>query len=387
VGRASVDVLGHEQGVALFNDFNYRPRPVIQGYCTFTPPLVKLNGDFFASDKAPEFVLLKVESIDKRLPAVDDARVLLLLAHRYQFLRWEKGFTLWQRAPGPFDPATTEPRGLRTAKLAVNQACPIEDLAHQPLWIRIDLPLTFLGRLRHFFYKLPQVTLSIEDTTGRLHEYTLPLPQGRSGFIINPLIENQEDYWRFAGNRPEKRTRAITLKIAADDAKFFAPKARVEISALAVSRIGANAIPKLNEEKFPMFQTYPVDYYSLSGLSIEQIDDRECAILHAPSRVVFDLPAGASSISGMFGFLSTAYTKEGKTDGAQFLVFWTDGTKRIDIFQRYLDPLRLPADRGLQEFSINLEGYSGGRLHLEINPGPNQNASWDWAGWTNILIK
>jgi hypothetical protein len=387
VGRATVDVLGFEQGVALFNDFHYQPRPVIQSYCTFMPSLVKLNGDYFASDKAPQFVLLKVQSIDNRLPALDDARVLLLLAHRYQFVRWEKGFTLWQRSSDPFDPATVVPSLLRKAKVEINHALPLEDMAQQQLWLKINLPPSLLGQLRRFLYKLPQVTLNVEDTAGRIHEYVLPLPQGQSGFIINPLIENQEDYWRFAGNRPEKRVRSVTLKIAPDDAKFFTPQAQVEISALPVSLIGAKAIPKLNEEKFPMFQSYPSSFYSLSGLSVERIDGRDAAILHSPSRVVFELPANASSISGQFGFLQSAYLNGGKTDGAQFLIFWTDGTKRIDIYQKYLDPLNRPEDRGLHEFSVNVESYSGGHLHLEINPGPNNNASWDWAGWTNILIK
>ncbi len=387
VGRAPLDILGYEQGVALFNDFNYQPRPVIQSYCTFMPSLVKLNGDFFASEKAPRFALLKVESIDGRLPAMDDARVLLLLAHRYQFLRWEKGYTLWERTTGPFDPASVEPKPLRTAQLAINQVLPIEDLAAQQLWLKLSLPPSMLGQLRRFFYKLPQVKLSIEDTAGRDHEYVLPLPQGESGFIVNPLIENQEDYWRFAGNRPEKRARSLTLKIAPEDAKYFAPHAQVEISVLPVSRIGANTILKPNEDKFPMFQTYPTDFYSRSGLSVERIDDRDAAILHSPSRMVFDLPAGASAISGMFGFLPSAYTNGGNTDGAQFLIFWTDGTKRIDIYTKYLNPRFRPEDRGLQEFSVNVERYSGGHLHLEINPGPNNNASWDWAGWTNILIK
>ena len=387
VGRATVDVLGYEQGVALFNDFNYQPRPVIQSYCTFMPSLVKLNGDFFASEKAPQFVLLKVESIDGRLPALDDARVLLLLAHRYQFLRWEKGYTLWKRTPDPFDPAAVEPKPLRTARLAINQVLPIEDLAAQQLWLKLNLPPSMLGQLRRFFYKLPQVRLSIEDTAGHEHDYVLPLPQGESGFIVNPLIENQEDYWRFAFNRPEKRARSLTLIIAPEDAKYFAPQAQVEISALPVSRIGANTVLELNEDKFPMFQTYPTDFYSHSGLSVERIDDRDAAILHSPSRVVFALPAGASTISGMFGFLPAAYLNGGSTDGAQFLIFWTDGTKRIDIYTKYLNPRFHPEDRGLQAFSVNVESYSGGHLHLEINPGPNNNASWDWAGWTNILIK
>ena len=103
--------------------------------------------------------------------------------------------------------------------------------------------------------------------------------------------------------------------------------------------------------------------------------------------MVFALPAGATTISGQFGFLPGAYTNGNKTDGAQFTVYWTDGTRRIDLFQKFLDPMTWAEDRGLQHFSADLHELSGGRLCLEIGPGPEQNAACDWTGWTNILIQ
>ena len=109
VAENTVDILGSQQGVAIFNRFNYRPRPVIQGYSTFTPLLAGLNGDFYASDAAPQYVLMKIQSIDHRLPAMDDSHILRLLPHRYDYSHTETGFLIWKRKEGAFNADTADP--------------------------------------------------------------------------------------------------------------------------------------------------------------------------------------------------------------------------------------------------------------------------------------
>ena len=63
------------KGTAL-NDFNYTPRPILQGYSAYTPRLIAANTAFYSSPQAPAFVLLKYQPIDKRYPALEDAGVL-----------------------------------------------------------------------------------------------------------------------------------------------------------------------------------------------------------------------------------------------------------------------------------------------------------------------
>jgi hypothetical protein len=53
IGNATVDVLGFEQAVALFNKFNYRPRPVFQSYGVYNAPLARRNLDYYAAPGAP----------------------------------------------------------------------------------------------------------------------------------------------------------------------------------------------------------------------------------------------------------------------------------------------------------------------------------------------
>lgn len=387
IGKSTVDVLGFAQGVAIFNQFNYRPRPVIQSYSAYMPDLARVNGDFYASKNAPEFVLTKMETIDSRLPTMDDSIVLLMLAHRYTYLRSEKGFQLWQRNPGDFDRATIAPKLLRSTNLELHQQLLIEDLSEQPLWLRVDLKPSLFGRLRSFFYKPPQVTLTLQDIAGNPRKYLMPLPQGRTGFIVNPIIEDAVDYMHFASNRLEKRLRAITLTVAPTDEKFFARSAKIEISALPPASSGLKFFTKINEKLFHMFKSYPVAFDSLTGFSETKIDNREVAIMHAPSQMVFDVPPSPSFIRGQFGFMPGTYTNGGKTNGAVFIVYWSNGSDRIDLFQRFLDPLNKFEDRGLQDFSAKLTGISGGKLYLEIKSGPYNDHAWDWTGWSDILIK
>ncbi len=386
-GQSTLDVVGFEIGVAVLNKFNYQPRPVIQSYSTFNPPLDQLNYDLYASERAPQYVLSKIQTIDRRLPTMDDARVLLMLAYRYEYLRTEKGFGLWKLNPGPFDPASVAPRLLRSSDLPVNQPLSVKDLADQPLWLRVDLQPSFLGKIRSFFYKPPQVTLHIETIDDEKKDYLMPLPQGRTGFVINPLIEDVVDYMHFANSQPVKRIKSITITIPVDERKFFAESAAVEFSSLPSPTSGRKFFANEIERVLHMFQTFPVSYTSLTKVSETTIDGREAAILHAPSQMIFDMPKNAKLVSGKFGMMPGTYTDGGNTDGALFLVYWSDGKDRIELFRRYLDPVNKLADRGLQDFQGKLTGLSGGRLFLEIQTGPNNNPSWDWTAWSNIKVE
>jgi hypothetical protein len=155
IKQASVDVLGFEQAVALLNGFNYQPRPVFQGYSAYTPALSRLNYDYFASDRAPEYVLFKLQSIDYRLPTMDDPHALRLLVHRYNYLFTQQGFTLWQRKPGPFHAADFEPQPLRTVSGKLGEPVDLADLANRNIWVEIDYRYNLLGRLRRFFFPPP----------------------------------------------------------------------------------------------------------------------------------------------------------------------------------------------------------------------------------------
>jgi hypothetical protein len=387
IGRASIDVLGFEQAVALFNGLNYRPRPVFQSYSAYTPHLIRLNAEFYTSRRAPEFALLKLQTIDERLPTYDDSELLLLFPHLYEFVFSEKGYQLWRRRQAAPDPATLAPRRLRTIEQPLNQPLELGELLDQHLWATVDLRPSLLGRARNFLYKPPFVRLNIEDHTGGKHTFRLPLTQGRAGFILNPLVNDILSYMHFAGGKPERRVQKLTVTVEKNDRKYFADKATIGLFAVTPASAGAEFFQEMERNRYFMFKQPPVMSESYTPTSTGEIDGRTVILMHAPSRMEFAIPAGATEIVGTFGFMPGAYKNGGETNGAEFRVVWTDGAAEKVIYKRMLDPVKEPADQGLQDFRADLAGISGGRLRLVIAPGPYDNNAWDWTVWTGIAIR
>jgi len=386
IGRSTIDVLGHEQAVALFNHFNYHPRPVFQSYSAYRPYLSRLNADFYASSRAPDYVLVKLDTIDRRLATFDDAEVLHLLLHRYEYVHSEKGFQLWHRRPGPFATAAIAPRPLVELHTQLGRALPTEKYSGRPLWAEIEVRPSLLGRLRGFFYKLPIVNLRIENTRNVVTEYRMPLPMGRTGFIINPVVEDLISYMQFAGVKPDRFLRNLTVSVAPEDRIYFDEDVTVRLSTLPPSTAGQEYFRQADKRLFHMFNVVPTDYNAQTPLSEGRIDDRPVTVFHAPSTMNILVPKGATEFTGEYGFMPGAYTNNGNTDGAGFIITWVLGAEEIILLERYLDPVHKLGDRGLQTFRLALPSNTGGHLRLRTDPGPKNNFSWDWTAWGGLTF-
>lgn len=386
IGDSPIDVMGYDQAAALFNKFNYQPRPVIQSYSVYTRKLAQLNADFYASDRAPEFALVRMSSIDDRLPAMDDSAALYVLAHRYHYVLSEQGYQLWQKNPGPFDLAAIAPKPLAAQTMKIDEPWLIEAHADQALWVQIDLRPSLLGRLRNFLYKPPMIYLDVQDSSGATSSYRMPAPMGQAGFILNPLIADLAGYVNFASHRPERKVRQIKLNVAPQDRKYFAASADAQLSTLVYPTTGRAYYENLTRERFHMFKSVPIAFEAQAGPSEEVIGTQPVLVIHAPSQMTFDVPKNATRVSGQHGFLVGAYTRGGDTNGADFVIVWSDGQNSREVYRRFLDPVRNPEDRGLVKFDFRLEGISGGRLYFKTLPGPYNLHSWDWTAWTGISI-
>jgi hypothetical protein len=386
VGRASVDVLGFEQAAAIYNGFNYQPRPVFQGYSAYTPYLSRLNYDYYASEHAPEYVLFKLQSIDYRLATMDDPHVLRLLIQRYTYQFSELGFTLWKRKPGAFDAASFEPKFIRTTTARVGQTITLSDLANRNIWVEVDYQFTLLGKLRRFLFKPPLVQLRIKDDQGVESVHRLPQPIGQAGFMLNPVVDDLLDFMRASGGTPSRHVAAITVECAKQDRDCLQDEVRFSFSTMPASDAGKNFFRDSDQAKFNMFADAPISYQAFNPPNEDRIDGRKVMVMHAPSEMVFEIPAGANEIRGAFGFIPGAYTNGGNTSGATFVITTSRGGEPTLLFERFLDPVHKLQDRGLQKFAVRLP-TSSGRVFLHIKAGPYNENAFDWTAWTGIEFK
>ena len=381
---ATLDVLGFEQAVALYNGFNYQPRPVFQSYSTFTPYLSRMNYEYYASDRAPEYALFKLQAIDSRLAMMDDPHALRVLVQRYTYLFSEQGFSVWQRKPGPF--TATEPKPLRAVTAKLGEKIDLADLAGQNLWVEIKYRFSLLGRLRRFLFRPPLVQLRVTDQAGVESVYRLPQPIGATGFMLNPVVNDMLEFMRAAGGAPTRWARTLAVEVAAGDRSCLQEKFTVAFSALPASEAGKEYFRNADKTKFHMFIDTPISYEALNPPNEDVIDKRRVMIMHAPSQMVFQVPAGATELRGAYGFVAGAYTGTGRTNGAEFVITWSDGNDPVILHERYMDPLTKENDRGLQSFAVHLP-KSSGRVILQVKPGLYGEYAFDWTGWTGIEFK
>jgi len=126
------------------------------------------------------------------------------------------------------------------------------------------------------------------------------------------------------------------------------------------------------------------------GAAFAMSDGRPELFAHAPSELVYKIPAGAGALRGGFGIRPGAYAPEntGGTDGAEFIVRWVhpDGAEET-LLRRLLQPRESPVDRGIQSFRVALPSNRAGELILQILPGPNDNPASDWTFWCDLTVE
>jgi hypothetical protein len=106
--------------------------------------------------------------------------------------------------------------------------------------------------------------------------------------------------------------------------------------------------------------------------------------VHAPGKVIVEIPEQATSFSGFFGILPGAYTGEGKTDGVEFIIDVQDRPGRTRrAFHRLVQPLTRASDRGRLSFSIPIDSRRDRKVILSTGIGPKGNGNWDWSVWSD----
>jgi hypothetical protein len=189
VGRDTVDVFSHAQLAALENNLNYRPRPVIQSYSAYTPYLQNLNLAFYRSDKRPVWLLFKLQTIDKRFTALDDAPVLPYILKNYELMGAEGEFLLLKLKKDP--PADVRLTRIHEQKIAFGETVDLSRWHTMPVLMQVEMKPTVLGKMIAFLYQAPPIAIhSISGAQQMAHRFIPSLAQ--HGFMVTPLLLNNE---------------------------------------------------------------------------------------------------------------------------------------------------------------------------------------------------
>lgn len=162
------------------------------------------------------------------------------------------------------------------------------------------------------------------------------------------------------------------------------PAGSVEII-MSVDRDSAGAaewheFDQISLERAPQLSHFGLPLLFYAGFAYPTAAEK-WLMIHAPAKILLDLPAGLRDFRTGFGFNPSLFTQASASDGLEYGFTQILPDKTTPLLRRLLDPTR-EEDRQLQEVVLTRADTRPARLLVEINPGPQQSNAWDWAVWT-----
>ncbi|UZE48123.1 hypothetical protein ONR75_25270 [Rhodopseudomonas sp. P2A-2r] len=227
VVSGSVDIIPSRQSEVIAAQLNYRPRPTIQEYTTYTPSLIQRNRDFYLSPKAPEFVYFAPGSIDGRHPASAEGTLWPLLLQRYEPFGSSHDLLVLRRRSQPLPDLLSAPI-VRQATLGEWIDVPTST---KPLFVGIDVQYSPLGRFAELVLKPPSIVLRALYKDGRAENYRLIPGMARDGVILVPTVKSANMFLQiYEGAAAEDGTRPLAFEIVANWRQSWAYRSKVMIS-------------------------------------------------------------------------------------------------------------------------------------------------------------
>lgn len=206
VGNAPVDVFNFAQWAALANNLNYRPRPIVQGYAAYTPYLQDLNLAFYRSERRPQYLLYKMETIDGRFPALDDATILPYIFGNYKPVAKEGEYLVLQASRD-----ISRDAGLSLVhEQTIAFGAPLDMSAYNNslLILQVEVKSTLLGRLVKFLFQSPVLALNVK-MNGETSSYRFIPAMAERGFVVSPLLFTNDDVKNYFEGTTTKRAESI----------------------------------------------------------------------------------------------------------------------------------------------------------------------------------
>ena len=384
VGAETLDLFQNRQALLLLNGFNYRPRPVFQGYSAYTPRLQALNRDFYRGEGAPEFVLFQLETIDERLAPAEDAQAFAELLLRYEPLLNERDWLLLRREHAA--PRSERRVELAARALALGEWLELEPDPGEALELALGIERSLRGGLQALLLRGAPLWCELERADGSRDRRRLVPGCVEGGFLVRPWLDSQELVTRaFCGERLPGLKRLRVLAAPGDEGCF-----EERLQARLVRREGLLPPPRPEAGKalhFSDLVPLPAAIESAAPERDARCRERVVHVLEAPSALRWDLEPGRYRLRATYGMLDEAWQGvPDPTDGALVTVTLQTGKRLDSLFRRLLEPHEAVEDRGLQPLDLEFEVPERAQLYLRTRVGWHENATRDWTFWQGITL-
>ena len=79
-----------------------------------------------------------------------------------------------------------------------DESIPVPSMRDGPIWMAIDIPPSFYGKIVAMLYRPPHLSLTVYTRNGRFYSGRLLSMEARAGFLVSPVINNRQSFFALA---------------------------------------------------------------------------------------------------------------------------------------------------------------------------------------------
>jgi len=236
------DMPAGDPGFLLASGKAFRPRPTLVSYSAYTPYLSKANRTYLESPDGPSSVYFASDPIDDKYPTLADNYSFLSLASHFELRGSASAYLVFTRRPRSV-PITMEALGSKEI-VRFGETVIAPESGNDPLWLKVDVKYTLLGRLLKAVFRPPQFSI-ILDAQGTKATHRLISAMARDGFLASPYLADTRAFAKFysaQGNVFEGLPRLSHFSIEPTEDGFWSHmffSGEVAVEAIRVRGIGS----------------------------------------------------------------------------------------------------------------------------------------------------
>jgi len=201
IGTATVDIYPWDYSIAAVNHLNWKPRPVLHSYASYTHWLDQKNANHFKSDAAPEYIIWErnkistdlnegiYNSIDNRYLLNDEPQTFIELLKNYESISKTDKFLILKKRKQKLNVySNISP----DQKVKFNKWIPVPGDSESHLRVKVDFTPATSQKMKSFFYKDEQYWILLKLKTGEIHKYRFVPKNAVDGLWIAPYL--YDDY-------------------------------------------------------------------------------------------------------------------------------------------------------------------------------------------------
>jgi len=240
----SVDSIPSIQSAILAHGLDYRPRPNVQEYTSYTKSLINADRQSVLGNRAPRYIIHGTGSIDARYPSLANGPMWPELLRLYEPLRMEGRYLLLRR---------------RTTELASLLSAPVQAVARfgqgiavpvsGAIYATIQSRQTLFGKIAQFLFKPGEMFLTVTLADHTNWRFRLVPEIARQGFVLSPLVKDNRVLAALSAGRPElfDRFNVVGFRVDLDAMATLAYEPNFEVQLRRLETDQLRALPADSE--------------------------------------------------------------------------------------------------------------------------------------------